>query len=310
MDKKEPGSKITDLMVKKFHIEVISIVILIMWLSKFIKDKNSFIPLLVLIGVFIMLIIEIKFMQYILKLKDVETANRLMETELTKTKDMVDSLRTQKHEFANILQVISGLAQLKKFDHLMRYINTVKMNLNFKSACYKLNGSPELNVIVNSKFNTAKEKGIETCLQIDANFSKLNISTFKLITIISNLLDNAIRALDESGLEDKKLKFSITREERCIVFGVWDNFGPIPDSILRNMFSKGFTTKQEEGHGIGLFTVRNLAEELGGIIDVDTSDNGTLFSVSFIEPKQSDNIENIEEEVKPEGLSMESENVY
>jgi len=166
MDKKEPGSKITDLMVKKFHIEVISIVILIMWLSKFIKDKNSFIPLLVLIGVFIMLIIEIKFMQYILKLKDVETANRLMETELTKTKDMVDSLRTQKHEFANILQVISGLAQLKKFDHLMRYINTVKMNLNFKSACYKLNGSPELNVIVNSKFNTAKEKGIETCLQL------------------------------------------------------------------------------------------------------------------------------------------------
>lgn len=131
-----------------------------------------------------------------------------------------------------------------------------------------------------------------------------------MITIISNLLDNAIRALDESGLEDKKLKFSITREERCIVFGVWDNFGPIPDSILRNMFSKGFTTKQEEGHGIGLFTVRNLAEELGGIIDVDTSDNGTLFSVSFIEPKQSDNIENIEEEVKPEGLSMESENVY
>ena len=51
MDCKKYNSSIIKLMIKKFHIEAISIVILVMWLSRFIQDKNAVIPIVVLVGV-------------------------------------------------------------------------------------------------------------------------------------------------------------------------------------------------------------------------------------------------------------------
>ena len=312
VDCKKYNSSIIKLMIKKFHIEAISIVILVMWLSRFIQDKNAVIPIVVLVGVCILFVIEIRFRHYILKISKAEMNSKLMEAELLKTEEMVDNLRAQKHEFANNLQMISGLAQLGRIDSLLDYISQIKGNMNLKNVSFKLDDHPEFGVIVNNKFNIAKEKGIEATIKMEADLDRLEISPFKLTTIISNLLDNAIRALQESGLRDQKLKLSITRSDGYIVFGVWDNFGPIPEEIVKKLFVKGFTTKNEDGHGIGLFLVKNLVEEMNGSIEVDTSEEGTLFTVKFPEARQFELAPVIEHEVvrMSERLSMESENVY
>ena len=74
---------------------------------------------------------------------------------------------------------------------------------------------------------------------------------------------------------------NITETPERYIFSVEDNGPKIPESIRENIFKKGFSTRKEEDHGMGLVIVSEILNKSGGDIELSSDDEETVFTVSF-----------------------------
>jgi signal transduction histidine kinase len=102
--------------------------------------------------------------------------------------------------------------------------------------------------------------------------------------IVVNLVDNAAQALVDIGwaCPDDRQRTIIVRTESAgpyVRLSVADNGPGIQADSLSKIFEPLFTTKSF-GVGLGLPTVRQIVEQHGGTIDVEsTVDQGTIFTI-------------------------------
>jgi len=86
----------------------------------------------------------------------------------------------------------------------------------------------------------------------------------KVLQILVNLIKNAKEAFQDCPLENRKLIVRTNRsDEDTLQIQIIDNGMGIPAEDLTRVFSHGFTTKAA-GHGFGLHSCANAANELGG----------------------------------------------
>ena len=90
-----------------------------------------------------------------------------------------------------------------------------------------------------------------------------------------------MKALEDFDGEEKKIRVNITETPERYIFSVDDNGPKIPENIRDNIFKKGFSTKKEEGHGMGLAIVSEILSKNGGDIELSSDDEETVFTVSF-----------------------------
>jgi len=102
--------------------------------------------------------------------------------------------------------------------------------------------------------------------------------------ILVNLVDNAAQALVDIGwtVPDDRQRTIVVRTEDAgpyVRLSICDNGPGIPADRLPKIFEPLFTTKSF-GVGLGLPTVRQIVEQHGGTIDVEsTVDQGTAFTI-------------------------------
>ena len=102
-----------------------------------------------------------------------------------------------------------------------------------------------------------------------------------LITIIGNLLDNAMDAMNEKSEPPRELTVGIFGTAQAMLITVDDTGGGIAPENMDAIFENGFSTKGE-GRGTGLYLVKNLVQTYGGTISVESEVGvGTSFTVSF-----------------------------
>ncbi len=99
----------------------------------------------------------------------------------------------------------------------------------------------------------------------------------KVLQILVNLLNNAKHAVLAGGGEGPQITIAVARVVRPgfdgIRFSVSDNGVGITPNHLEKMFTFGFTTRKD-GHGFGLHSAANLAQEMGGSIRVASEGAG------------------------------------
>jgi signal transduction histidine kinase len=111
----------------------------------------------------------------------------------------------------------------------------------------------------------------------DGELPKVLARGSELNQVWTNLLDNAIGALGESGTINVRTR----REAECAVVEITDDGPGIPEDVRARIFEPFFTTKAVgEGTGLGLDTVRRIVEERHhGTIEVDSKPGETTFRV-------------------------------
>jgi signal transduction histidine kinase len=109
-----------------------------------------------------------------------------------------------------------------------------------------------------------------TLPKVLANGSELN-------QVWTNLIDNAIGALGESGTITVRTRL----ENECAVIEISDDGPGIPEDVRTRIFEPFFTTKPVgQGTGLGLDTVRRIVEQRHhGTIAVDSRPGETTFRV-------------------------------
>jgi len=100
--------------------------------------------------------------------------------------------------------------------------------------------------------------------------------------VLLNLIGNARDALMERDISGAKIELHAFYDGDRIRITIRDNAGGIPDEILGKIFEPYFSTKAEQGTGIGLYMVRTILEEkFGGSVSVRNDARGALFEITL-----------------------------
>ena len=111
-------------------------------------------------------------------------------------------------------------------------------------------------------------------LELPQNDEKVDCDEQKMRTVFSNLILNAIQAIDDKGTVSVK----ITGYTKHIIIDITDTGPGIPDNLLANVFEPLFTTKQQ-GTGLGLPSCKNIIEQHGGTIS--DKNTPTTFTITL-----------------------------
>jgi len=136
------------------------------------------------------------------------------------------------------------------------------------------------------KLSRARELGIEFILSEESFLPRSPSSDIahELITIIGNLVDNAMDAVAESA--ERRVSLQIEYSCGTVNLEVADTGTGIPPDTLERVFEKGYSTKAND-RGLGLFLVQRSIAKLGGEIAVSSEPGqGTRFQVDI--PYQSE----------------------
>ena len=122
-----------------------------------------------------------------------------------------------------------------------------------------------------------KHTTIEVVRRYDRSLPRLSVYGSELNQVWTNLIDNAIDALDGSGT----ITVSTRRDGPCAVVDVGDDGPGIDVETAARIFEPFFTTKAVgAGTGLGLDTARRIVEDRhGGSLWVDSQPGSTVFHV-------------------------------
>ncbi|MCX7786845.1 MAG: DcuS/MalK family sensor histidine kinase [Spirochaetes bacterium] len=205
---------------------------------------------------------------------------RSMAEELTSVKQYVEGLRAQHHEFLNRLHVIAGLLQLKEYRKAVDFVlDTVSKDQEVLDYLKTHVQEPTISGLLLAKITSAREQNIEIEFPSEARFPPIRKEVVgSLVTVLGNLIQNAIEALRESGRVPKKIGILFSLSENQFTIRIQDTGLGVSQEAKDRIFQKGFTTKKE-GKGMGLFLVRQQVEGLGGSVAFESSEQGTVFTV-------------------------------
>lgn len=235
---------------------------------------------------FILLILELKELKEYRRFINIEAGYKVQENQIKNMKEIISIIRQEKHDFANHINVIWGLCLLNKANTVERIRNyVVGISDNMHSSFKYLNtGNDYLDGLLSIKNNYAIKNNINFEVNIDEPFSSIKIKENELISIISNLVDNAFESFQvKSNMENKQISISTFIENKKFCVEVANNGDMIPENIQEKVFEKGFSTKTKKSsdHGFGLYIIKQLIEQNRGCISLESTHEETKFLIEF-----------------------------
>jgi signal transduction histidine kinase len=129
-------------------------------------------------------------------------------------------------------------------------------------------------------FQHLLKHGFEVRKEFAENLPKISANGSELNQIWTNLIDNAISAMNSHPGSEKTLTVRTVREPDDVLVEIRDSGPGIPAEIRGKIFEPFFTTKQVgEGTGLGLDIVERIVRSHRGNIRVDSRPGQTSFQV-------------------------------
>lgn len=186
-------------------------------------------------------------------------------------------LRSQRHEYLNEMQVVYGLLELDEFEEAREYLKPVYTDIAKVGKALKTS-KPAVNALLQTKMEYAEKRKVQLYIEVSSDLEGITMEQWDLCKILANLIDNAIAAVSNNA-SDKEVHVHIMEDEQNYILSVYNNGPVIPENKQQLIFKKGYTSKKEEGHGLGLGIILDIVETEKGIISVDSKEGKTDFEI-------------------------------
>lgn len=118
--------------------------------------------------------------------------------------------------------------------------------------------------------------GITEKLSLPPDLPTVRADSARLDHLFINLMLNSIQSVGSNG----RLTVEARAEGKQVIVELSDNGPGIPEDVLSRLFEP-FSSSRPDGSGLGLYSCKQIVEECGGEIGVETSRDGTTFTVQF-----------------------------
>jgi len=211
-----------------------------------------------------------------------KTELRQLAEKLTGVQIYAEALRSQTHEFMNKLHVIIGMVRMGYYERLTSYVSQIATQYQVEVG-YVVNKikDPVLAGFLLGKLSLAREQGATMILSEDSFVPEPAKAEMvhEIITIVGNLIGNALDAIAESPAKSIWVHFSCDSD--ILTIEVSDTGHGITEEVQRHIFERGYSTKGTD-HGLGLYLImQSLARLGGGIQVISTLGKGAMFRVTL-----------------------------
>ena len=203
--------------------------------------------------------------------------------ELDSVRNLTDALRAQQHEYSNRMHTLYGLLELRRYEEASEYLGEISaVDADLAETLHDHTANPTMTALLIAKVSIARERGVNLSINAEVPMNDFAIDQNALITIVGNLLDNAIDAA--TGTKDAQVEISVTSlGQNKKLIRVHDSGRGLPEPNPEIIFEDGYSTKppRSGGHrGIGLAIVQRLVKQADGDITF-FSQNGATFIVEL-----------------------------
>ncbi|SDP65568.1 Sensor histidine kinase regulating citrate/malate metabolism [Klenkia soli] len=197
--------------------------------------------------------------------------------ELDSVRAFAESLRSQAHEAANRLHTTVSLVELGRTEEAVEFATSeLAVAQRLTDRVVEAVEEPVLAALLLGKAATAHERGVALEIDPATAVGTTGIPGGDLVTIVGNLLDNAIDAA-LAGDAPREVQLSLWQAEGRLELRVEDTGPGVADP--EQVFARGWTTKST-GQGLGLALVAQAVKRNGGTVSVRPGP-GAEFSVSL-----------------------------
>ncbi|MEU1127363.1 sensor histidine kinase, partial [Streptomyces sp. NPDC005899] len=211
------------------------------------------------------------------------TELQALSGELDSERGFTQALRSQAHEAANRLHTVVSLIELGRVDEAVEFA-TAELELAqvLTDRVVGAVGEPVLAALLLGKAAQANERGVELVLGedslIDDGALPRSLAPRDLVTILGNLIDNAVDAASEAptggGEPVRATRALVTvtalTDAEGLLLRVADSGAGIGPDDTDEVFRRGWTTRGA-GRGLGLALVRQAVHRNGGTVALGRS---------------------------------------
>ncbi|GAA0316770.1 hypothetical protein GCM10008967_04220 [Bacillus carboniphilus] len=243
--------------------------------------KSSMSTFIFNVGIVLILVLTFLLIQNWYKKELKKAVGDTEQTYQDEFRTLIHSVKSIRHDFSNHIQVVHGLLELNHYEQAAAYVKSMKKEVQFVDSTFHVE-SPALLVLLQTKWVAAQNNQISVDFEVHKDQFE-EVKTTDLIKILSNLIDNAMDATMALPNEDRKLKVVCKKDGSTYYFEV-ENTGPtIPDDHREQIFQHGFSTKKakEKTRGYGLAIVKEIVENYGGDISIESANEITRFIVKI-----------------------------
>ncbi|MFE5583467.1 ATP-binding protein [Kitasatospora sp. NPDC056531] len=206
--------------------------------------------------------------------------------ELDTTRSLTEALRAQDHEHANRMHTLLGLLELGRHEQAVAFISEQSGSHAVVAArIAEQVQDPHVAALLAGKTAVAGERGVRLVLAPAAHLPDAVVDARALVTVLGNLVDNAVDALAPTG--GGQVEVTLAAAGSTLLLQVADSGPGVPEELREQVFEEGWTSKEAPAHrprGLGLAMVRRLVERTGGRIVLDTGPlGGARFTVELPE---------------------------
>lgn len=182
-------------------------------------------------------------------------------------------MKQLRHDMKNHILLLESYLQKEKYTEAQKYIEQLAEKVVSKKE-YVNTGNDELDSILNYQLRKAYNLHCETDVKIEVPKERF-MSDFDLNMLLSNLLDNALEAIE--NVEKRVLTIRIKYIKRILYISVYNSY----NGIVKKKGDKLFTTKmKKEEHGIGMTCIQSVVDKYHGEMTIQMPKD--MFQVDII----------------------------
>lgn len=232
-----------------------------------------------------------------------EEQKKLNQTiKLAQMGEMIENIA---HQWRQPLSVINSIASTHLLQHELGLLEDLKLVQDF-TKIYEQVGymnqtitdfrdfikeskvKEQVNIFqtIEQSLNILKGHMKRYDIEIINNITKSNTCILgiknELMQVIINIINNAKDAIVEKGNCPKVITLYLREDENTISIEIEDEAGGIPLDVMPHIFKPHFTTKKENGTGIGLYMSNQIMQQsFDGIIKAYNTNNGAKFVIEI-----------------------------
>ena len=183
--------------------------------------------------------------------------------------------RQRTHEYKNQIVCMDMLMKKKDYSKLEDYIGNISDGLDAQLDMVDTNNDV-VNAILNAKYYEAIKNDVLFVLKIN-DLSDIKVSDEDIVTILSNLLDNAIEAAKQCDVGKRTVKIKLLSEDDVLSIAVTNAYKTEPmlteDGYIRT------TKNNKEEHGWGIRNIVATLEKYDAEYIIDYKNGEFVFSI-------------------------------